>query len=128
MSDGLQEAEKLLAAKGAANANPMLQHMLQQLDTAVVYSKSGNIVTNQKLWDNYSREWNGARWVQKMASHVDMQTDLQVLGDEWAPRTHTMEIINEFILPYLKPHFICAEIGVGGGRIAKEVVGKVKIY
>jgi ubiquinone/menaquinone biosynthesis C-methylase UbiE len=64
-------------------------------------------------------------WVLKMASNVDMNNDLSNLGDEWANRSHTIEIIQEFIYPYINDSHVVAEIGVGGGRIAKEVVNRV---
>ena len=60
----LQEIEGLLAAKTASATNPLISQIIQQLDKAVVYSKSGNLSTNQKLWDNYSKEWgNDQKWL-----------------------------------------------------------------
>lgn len=122
----MQEAEKLLAETTSAAANPLVAQLLKDLDKAVVYNNTNNISTNQKLWDNYSREWNTKNdWVQRMASNVGMQNDLSTLGDEWAPRDHTMNIINSFIYPYINDNSIVAEIGVGAGRIAKEVIDRV---
>jgi len=128
----MQQAEKYLSEKTSSAANPLVSQMLKELDKAVVYNNTNNITTNQKLWDNYSREWNVSNnkqdindWVLKMASNVGMNSDIQALGDEWAPRSHTLEIINEFIYPYINDSSIVAEIGVGGGRIAKEVVNRV---
>ena len=54
--------------------------------------------------------------VQKMASNVGMDEDLRVLGDEWAPRDDTIEIIRQFIVPHLTYSMRVAEIGVGGGK------------
>ena len=127
----MQNTEQALAEKGQAKANPMLLHMLKSLDESnAVYNTISNVAQNRKLWDNYGREWkqSGEEWVQKMASHVNMESDLVAIGDEWAPRLHTEEIINEFILPFLKPAadvgipVKVAEIGCGGGRIALEVL------
>jgi len=130
----MQEAEKLLAEKTGAASNPLVSQMLKELDKAVVYNNT-NLSTNQKLWDNYSREWSKSKnnnnnneindWVLKMASNVGMSDDLDCLGDEWAPRSDTLEIINNFIYPYIDNSSIVAEIGVGGGRIAKEVINKI---
>lgn len=61
-----------------------------------------------------------------MASAVNMTDDLQVIGDEWAPRNHTLKVIEDFILPYVHSESVVAEIGVGGGRIAVEVFELVK--
>lgn len=44
-----------------------------------------------------------------------------MIGDEWAPRQDTIYIIENFILPFVSLSSTVAEIGVGGGRIAREV-------
>lgn len=117
----LQSVEEQLAKESKAKANPLVSTLLDQLDQAVVYSLGGNVTTNKKLWDNYSQDWDTTNpWVAKMASNVGMSDNLEVLGDEWAPRAHTNEIIENFILPYSKGLRV-AEIGVGGGRIARAV-------
>ena len=53
--------------------------------------------------------------VQKMASANGMGSDLVMLGDEWAPRKDTLEIIESFIVPFITTSNVVAEIGVGGG-------------
>jgi ubiquinone/menaquinone biosynthesis C-methylase UbiE len=58
----------------------------------------------------------------KIASNVGMGNDLSTLGDEWASRSDTLEIVHDFIYPYVNDSSVVAEIGVGGGRIAKEVI------
>jgi len=113
----MQEVEKALAEKTGAAANPLVSQMLKELDKAVVYNNT-NLSTNQKLWDNYSREWSKKNndnieindWVLKMASNVGMSDDLDCLGDEWAPRSATLEIINNFIYPYINNSSIVAGI------------------
>ena len=116
----LQSVEEEMHVKGRGNA--MVQALLEQLDQAVVYSVGGNMQTNRKLWDNYSQEWSPQQaWVRKMSANVGMEDSLEVLGDEWAPRAHTNEIIETFILPHTNGGRV-AEIGVGGGRIARAVV------
>ncbi len=52
-----------------------------------------------------------------MANDVNMNEDLQCIGDEWAPRRDTLEAIHDFIIPYITCNDIVGEIGVGGGRI-----------
>lgn len=126
----MQEIERLLS-KRTKPSNPLVSQLLAELDKSVVYTESSNINTNIKLWDNYSREWNKGTeknirqdWVLEMASHVAMQNDLEVLGDEWSPRKDVKEVINLFITPFVDRKVV-AEIGVGGGRIAREVISLV---
>lgn len=52
-----------------------------------------------------------------MAQDVGMVTDLQSIGDEWASREHTMEVIREFIWPYIDSYSVVGEVGVGGGKV-----------
>lgn len=52
-----------------------------------------------------------------MADDVSMGTDLQGIGDEWAPRDHTMRVISDCIFPYIQDSFVVGEIGVGGGNM-----------
>lgn len=121
----MQSIEAALAEAAERKQNPLLLSMMSALNDVVVYTPGGdNTETNRKLWNSYSESWKEKPlWLQKMAAQVSMQSDLQCLGDEWAPREHTLEIIREFILPYLSEDSVVAEIGVGGGRIAKEVMG-----
>jgi hypothetical protein len=51
-----------------------------------------------------------------MAENVNMEKDLYGIGDEWAPRSHTEQVIKDCILPYIGSTSIVAEIGVGGGK------------
>lgn len=122
----MQDTESILSQKSKISTNPMLLTLLNELDKAVVYSNTGNVTTNQKLWENYSKEWQpNEHWVQKMAENVCMGCDIQALGDEWAPRKDTQEIIDMFIKPNISSSSNVIEIGVGGGRIAREVVAHV---
>ena len=127
-----QNVEAALAAddqRKRPSANPLLLSMLASLNDAVVYTPgSGNIQTNARLWNSYSESYDAKpEWLQTMASQVGMEADLQCLGDEWAPREHTLEVIREFILPYLQEGCVVGEIGVGGGRIAREVLGHGRV-
>lgn len=58
--------------------------------------------------------WNRLK---KMAEDVSMRGDLQAIGDEWAPREHTMRVIADCIHPYVQESFVVGEIGVGGGKL-----------
>ena len=98
----------------------LIKQVLQQLGESVVYSDPSNVHTNKKLWNTYCSEWNNSSaippWLAKMASDVEMSHDLRTIGDEWAPRRHTEEIIRMFILPFIDATSThAAEIGVGGG-------------
>ena len=44
-----------------------------------------------------------------MADNVSMREDLVGIGDEWAPRVHTMRVIDECIFPKVKK-LLCFDI------------------
>ena len=50
-----------------------------------------------------------------------METDIQSLGDEWAPRKDTVEVIETFIKPNISLASIVIEIGVGGGKMRYKI-------
>lgn len=50
-----------------------------------------------------------------MASDVSMDHQLASVGDEWAPREHTIEVIQHFIFPHVSASSVVGEVGVGGG-------------
>ncbi|CAM9669585.1 unnamed protein product [Chrysoparadoxa australica] len=94
----------------------------------MVYPDAGNFETNRKLWDIYAQEWSvGTDWVQSMAagSAKGEAMALHLVGDEWSPRADLMEVVEQFILPYITPSSCVAEIGSGGGRVASCLMGKV---
>lgn len=53
-------------------------------------------------------------------------SELSVLGEEWSDTTSLERCLCDFLYPYVTPASVVAEIGVGGGRIAKKMFGKVK--
>jgi SAM-dependent methyltransferase len=48
-----------------------------------------------------------------------------VLGTEWADDTSVVEIVEDYIRPFVTPTSVVAEIGVGAGRVATRVAGEV---
>jgi len=50
---------------------------------------------------------------------------LKYLGDEWANDEDVIEILNEYILPYINLQSKCIEIGSGGGRICARIINKI---
>ncbi len=60
--------------------------------------------------------------LQEMADNVFMREDLVGIGDEWAPRVHTMRVIEDCIFPYVDDRSVVAEIGVGGGTSIRFIV------
>lgn len=42
-----------------------LLELVQTLSHAITYTESSNFETNQKLWDNYARDWvcSGSFWI-----------------------------------------------------------------
>ncbi|KAG5184383.1 methyltransferase type 12 [Tribonema minus] len=46
---------------------------------------------------------------------------LERVGEEWSTSDELMQVVREFILPYLNPDSRAAELGCGGGRVAVQV-------
>jgi SAM-dependent methyltransferase len=94
----------------------------------VMPSQSRNVEYNRALWDEYAREWD------KKPVHIEdpkldvnqSQFYLTCLGDEWGSKRDVDEIVQEYIYPHITRDSVVAEIGVGGGRIARRVAGMVK--
>jgi SAM-dependent methyltransferase len=88
-----------------------------------VYTDSGNISTNRKLWDNYAKEWDPNReWVKRMAGNLsEEEKKLRHVGDEWSDVPSLNQVIREYIEPFVSKEFQVAEIGSGGGRVTTRV-------
>ena len=122
----------------------MVQGLIQALSGAIVYTDVGNLETNRRLWNRYAEEWhegdregssntNSSTWVQEMAAHTaktskksphDAPQYITIVGEEWSSQEDLEEVLREFLLPYLTPEGVVAEVGVGGGRVAVHVMGK----
>lgn len=48
------------------------------------------------------------------------------MGEEWSDAISFERCMCDFLYPYVTQASVVAEIGVGGGRVAKRMFGKVK--
>jgi SAM-dependent methyltransferase len=89
-------------------------------------SRHANVDYNRQLWDEYSRDWDKKR--DRSEDPQAKASDIKVLGDEWGSHKDVQQVLQEYIYPFISMESIVAEIGVGGGRLASQVVGKVKEF
>jgi SAM-dependent methyltransferase len=81
---------------------------------------------NRTSWDGYAARWSSRGFRRNLASKEDVDEEqLAILGDEWAEEG-VEDIVAEWITPYVTPESVAAEIGVGGGRVARLVADQVK--
>ena len=91
-------------------------------------SRWRNMEHNRAIWNRYANTWDKKRVLVQnpdVGEH-DRSAYLRYLGDEWGRRSDVDKIVEEYIHPYITNDSVVAEIGVGGGRIASMVAGKVK--
>ncbi|MBD2212503.1 methyltransferase domain-containing protein [Calothrix sp. FACHB-156] len=90
--------------------------------------QSSNFVINREFWDNYANQWNKHQVPIDNENIASERRDeyINYLGDEWGRVDDVVEIVNEYITPFISAKSIAAEIGVGGGRIAAKVVPQVQ--
>jgi len=119
----LVEVESMLAAQSQAKQPPGVQQLLESLQEAAVYTDAPNHKTNRKLWDAYARSWSAKTdWVQRMASHLPGDAhEVHCLGDEWSDASSLAAVLEDWVYPHVSSASRCAEIGSGGGRIARCV-------
>lgn len=88
-----------------------------------------NFSVNRRLWNHYSREWDDPDFkVSRAEDRSPSAPDplaFDVLGLEWGREQDVRDIIDSWIRPELGSDRVVAEIGPGGGRIAREVVDQV---
>jgi 2-polyprenyl-3-methyl-5-hydroxy-6-metoxy-1,4-benzoquinol methylase len=109
--------------------NEMVINLIQQLGSAVVYPDTTNAGTNKKLWDLYAKEWSPeSDWVQQMTANLgdEEKCKLDCVGDEWSTADDLDYVVREYIKAYVEEGHTVAEIGSGGGRVAKAIAGDVK--
>lgn len=105
--------------------NQLVLRTIRELSAAFVYPEPTNVETNRKLWDEYARSWDHREeWLLKMAKQVGGR-DLVHVGDEWSDEKSLIQVLEEFVHPFLQPNFECCEIGSGGGRVATKLFRKV---
>ena len=91
-------------------------------------SRLSNISYNKNLWNNYARHWTkvNAEVEDKSVDKFNKGEYIEFLGDEWGDKESVKKVINNFIIPYVNPDSVVAEIGCGGGRIAAIVAPLVR--
>lgn len=91
-------------------------------------SRWQNLEHNRALWNRYAKTWDKKRInvENPEIGEEERAAYLTFLGDEWGRRSDVDTIVEDYIYPYITPDSVVAEIGVGGGRIASRVAGKVK--
>jgi len=87
-----------------------------------------NVAYNRKFWDISARRWDPSkvRIEDQSVQEADRDKYLEFLGDEWGRKADVEMILSDFIYPYITTETFAAEIGVGGGRIASRIAGRVK--
>lgn len=87
-----------------------------------------NFESNKSFWENYAKHWhkNNLKVENISISEQEKESYIQYLGDEWGKVEDVVEIVEEFIKPFINQRSIVAELGVGGGRVASKVVEKVQ--
>lgn len=97
-----------------------------------------NVEKNRRLWDEYARKWSresvrldsgrAQPIVPKKEQEAYVAAHINLLGDEWGRPSEVAQVIGEFIYPFIDAKSVVAEIGVGGGRIASKVAGRVRRF
>jgi SAM-dependent methyltransferase len=85
-----------------------------------------NFGYNSKLWSGYSEQWDDPSFRAQNAEGSLDPDAYEVLGEEWGEIDDVEALIAEWILPHLQPNSRAAEIGSGGGRVARRVAPKVQ--
>src|SRR5688500_10676009 len=85
-----------------------------------------NLEYNRFFWDWYEERWEDQGWRDEFWAGLDLdRSRVQVLGDEWSGASDVQEVFDEFIAPFLSPEAQVAEIGPGGGRLARRAAPQV---
>ena len=90
-----------------------------------VPSQYDNLAWNRKFWESFSCHWD--KTTAELGRGAE-RSDLEVLGDEWGNPAALKTIFDEFLFPHIDREAAVAEIGVGGGRIARQVAPKVRRF
>jgi len=86
-----------------------------------------NLAYNQFFWKWYSERWEDEAWRDTYWAGLPLDRGrLEVLGDEWSDPAEVQEIFEAFIAPFLSPDAEVAEIGPGGGRLARWSAPRVR--
>lgn len=103
----------------------MVLQMMESLDEHIVRQES-NATQNKKLWDIYAVEWaTNASWVRGMAEGSGRE-GVAYLGEEWSNSEAFEHVLHRFVLSRCRADMVAAEIGSGGGRVARRVLPLVR--
>ena len=85
-----------------------------------------NLAYNRFFWDWYSERWEDEEWRDEFWAGLELdRSRVRVLGDEWSGASDVREVFDDFISPFLSPEAQVAEIGPGGGRLARWTAPEV---
>lgn len=103
-------------------------HFLRRMFEKKLPPDSMNLEHNRAIWTLYAKTW---RKKDIRIQNVDVTEDerdsyITDLGDEWGRLSDLEDIISDYIYPYVTDQSLVAEIGVGGGRVARRVAKNVK--
>lgn len=88
-----------------------------------------NVAYNRELWDWYADQWRDPAFrIERADEPDDIPPTLDTIGDEWGRRRDVDAIVREYIRPFVGTDSVVAEIGCGGGRLAKRLVPHVALY
>ncbi len=78
-----------------------------------------------RTWNDYAANWKVLRSIVHIEDRGVPETQrddyLETLGDEWGDKPSVDQFVNDFLVPHCTDRAIAAEIGSGGGRIARRV-------
>jgi SAM-dependent methyltransferase len=87
---------------------------------------SDHVGLNRSQWDGYAARWSSRGFRRSLTTRGVDADQLEVLGEEWTMTDADMQdVIDEWISPNVTDTSVAAEIGVGGGRVAKVVADQV---
>lgn len=94
----------------------------------------GNVAVNRRLWNRYVTRWTPETIDLSDIGITDSQRRAYVAekialpGDEWGRPEDVAEVVRTHIEPHLTPTSEVLELGVGAGRIARLVAGRVERF
>ena len=98
-----------------------------RLKAARSVSPLDNFEYNRHYWDLYARTWNKrtARVENPEIGEKERESYIRYLGDHWGRLEDLETIVEDYFVPFITSESVVAEIGVGGGRIAARLAGRV---
>lgn len=98
----------------------------RRLQRRLAPSAADNVAYNRHFWDRYARDWRNPVLRRLGAGPARRDGEAALLGQEWGTDEDVRAILDEFLFPYLTPDTLAVELGSGGGRIAAQVVDRVR--